>query len=338
MSEKRIFGSLHGQAGVGATSWADHGQREWDVLGVGDVDVDVFLRVEGLPTRDSKVLGSMLGEFSGGMTGNVCCAASRLGTRAAMIGAVGDDVHGGKATAGLAECGVNTSLIRVVEGGQTFFCIVLLDASGEKALIAVDTELRLPQRSDVDPETFSRARLVHIIGDDGPLVLWAAQEAARRGTLVSVDLEASTTKRGPKALEPLLAHVDIAFLNEAGYRLGFGGEPAEALHAVLGLGPRVVVITRGAQGAFVGSADGVWQIPAFTVPVVDSTGAGDCFIGAFLTCLLEGEKLPDCGRFASAAAALSLQGIGARTALPRREDVLTFLGESSLPQPAAVAP
>ncbi len=303
------------------------GPREWDILGVGDIDVDVFLKVDRLPARDDKVLSSLLGEFPGGMTANVCCAASRLGARCGMVGLVGDDPYGATALAGLAAFDVDTSLVRVIRGGRTFFCIVLLDGSGEKALTAVNTDCRLPRR-DIDPDVFARARLVHILGDDGPFIEWAAGQARRRGALVSVDMEASTTERGVKALESLLSRVDVVFLNEHGYRTGFGGEPLNALRTVLALGPKVAVITRGSEGALVGSSSGVWEIPAYRLPVVDSTGAGDCFVGAFLTCLLQGEKLAASGRFAGAAAALSLRSVGARTGLPSQDEVTALLSDA----------
>ncbi len=304
----------------------EQGSREWDLLGVGDIDIDIFLKVDRLPARDDKVLSSLLGEFPGGMTANVCCAASRLGSRCGMVGLVGDDPYGAKALAGLTAYGVDTSLVRAVKGGRTFFCVVLLDGSGEKALTVVDTDCRLPRR-DIDPEEFARARLVHLLGDDAQFVEWAAEEAARRGALVSVDMEASTTQRGVSALESLLSRIDVVFLNEHGYRIGFGGEPLDALHRVLDLGPRVAVITRGSLGALVGTSTGVWEIPAYPVPVTDSTGAGDCFVGAFLTSLLQGMSPAECGQFAAAAAALSLRAVGARTALPDQDEVLALLAD-----------
>lgn len=304
----------------------EQGSREWDLLGVGDIDIDIFLKVDRLPARDDKVLSSLLGEFPGGMTANVCCAASRLGSRCGMVGLVGDDPYGAKALAGLTEYGVDTSLVRAVKGGRTFFCVVLLDGSGEKALTVVDTDCRLPRRH-IDPEEFARARLVHLLGDDAQFVEWAAEEAARRGALVSVDMEASTTQRGVSALESLLSRIDVVFLNEHGYRIGFGGEPLDALHRVLDLGPRVAVITRGSLGALVGTSTGVWEIPAYPVPVTDSTGAGDCFVGAFLTSLLQGMSPAECGQFAAAAAALSLRAVGARTALPDQDEVLALLAD-----------
>jgi len=149
---------------------------------------------------------------------------------------------------------VYTSLVRVIRGGRTFFCIVLLDGSGEKALTAVNTDCRLPRR-DIDPDVFARARLVHILGDDGPFIEWAAGQARRRGALVSVDMEASTTERGVKALESLLSRVDVVFLNEHGYRTGFGGEPLNALRTVLALGPKVAVIRKRKQSTIL-----LWRV------------------------------------------------------------------------------
>lgn len=303
-------------------------QRDWDVLGIGDTDMDIFVKVVDLPGRDEKVLGQYLGEHPGGMIANFCCAASKLGARAAMASVVGDDVRGEPALAGLETCGVDTSQIRVRVEGTTFFCIILLDASGEKALTAVKTDCHMPARTDVDPNAIGRARLVHLMGDDLDFAGWAAREAKSRDTLVSLDMEASTTSRGFAALAELLQDVDIAFVNEVGLRWGFGEDPHEGARELLAAGSSVVVVTMGSKGALVASAEGVAQVPAFRVPVVDTTGAGDCFNGAFAVGYLHNWSLDACGRFASAAAALTVGAVGARTTLPDRAMVESFLSES----------
>lgn len=315
--------------------WTRPGDRSWDVLGVGDIDVDLCLRVDRLPGRDEKVLGALLGEYPGGMISNVCCAASRFGARTAMIGSVGDDPYGPVAVDGLTKFGVDTTLVRVVAGGRTFFCVVLLDDSGEKALTVVQTDCRLPRRRDVTAANFARARLVHVMADDAQFAQWAAAEAHAHGALVSVDMEASTTQQGMPALEPLLASVDIAFLNQASYH-GFDGDPAGALARVLRLGPRVAVVTLGSRGALVGTTDGARHVPTHPVPVIDSTGAGDCFIGAFLSCILDGMQPTRCAELASAAAALSLSAVGARSALPDRAQAQTFLSQAARAEPRSV--
>jgi ribokinase len=308
--------------------------REWDVLGLGDIDVDMFLGVERLAGRDEKVIGTYLGEFPGGMIANVCCAASTLGAATAMIGRVGDDAYGAMAVQGLAEHGVDTSLVRVIVGGRTFYCVVMLDGTGEKALTVVDTDCHLPRSEDVDAHSFGRTRLVHLMGDDLEVASWAAQAAHERGTLVSLDLEAATAAHGLDALRPLLSDTDVLFMNSSGCRSAFAAEPDAAAARALRLGPKVVVVTCGAGGALA-FADGTKvTVDGLRMPVVDTTGAGDCFIGAFLTGLLDGWELSPAARFAVAAASVSIGAVGSRNQLPSRAQALELMNQT-IGQPLA---
>lgn len=299
--------------------------REWDVVGLGDIDVDLFLGVEQLPGRDDKVLGSFLGEYAGGMIANVCCAASVLGLSTAMIGRVGDDAYGTLAVGGLAEHGVDTSLVRMIRRGRTFYCVVMLDGTGEKALIVVDTDCHLPQPDDVDVGSLARARILHLMGDDLEMAIWASREARKRGTLVSVDLEAATAAHGQDALRPLLAHTDVLFMNTAGCHAAFGADADNAAMSGLRMGPQVVVVTLGAGGALARAGAQRARIDGRRVPVVDTTGAGDCFIGAFLSRLLEGWDLAPSTEFAVAAASVSIGAVGSRSRLPSVTQVLDLM-------------
>lgn len=303
--------------------------REWDIVGVGDIDVDLYLGVSVLAGPDEKVGAAFLGEHPGGMIANVCCAASRLGSPTAMMGVVGDDVYGGIAVAGLAEFGVHTSWVRVRAGGRTFFCVIMLDASGEKALTAVDTDCHLPTRDDIDPEAFGRTRVVHLMGDDLETATWTAAEARARGARVSLDLEPSTAVHGREALAPLLASTDIVFMNVAGCVTAFGADLPRAMSTVLDMGPTVSVLTRGADGVSAVSGDTSVTVPALHLPVVDTTGAGDCFIGAFLNRLLAGADLAGATRFATAAAALSIGSVGSRTALPDAAQITALMNRTT---------
>lgn len=305
------------------------GPRRWDVLGVGDIDVDLYLGVPVLAGPDDKVPGAFLGEHPGGMIANVTCAASRLGSSAAMMGVVGDDDYGRLAVQGLAERGVDTSLVRVRQGGRTFFCVIMLDGSGEKALTAVDTDCHLPRREDLDPDAFAHTQIVHLMGDDLDTATWTAAEAQRRGALVSLDLEASTAAHGAQALRPLLANTDVLFMNEAGCFGLFGEDADRAASTVLRFGPAVGVVTRGRKGVTAVHGTTQVQVSALEVPVVDTTGAGDCFIGAFLNRLLAGWELAEATRFATAAAALSIGGIGSRSALPTTDQTAALMGRTT---------
>lgn len=311
--------------------------RQWDVMGVGDIDVDLYLGVDALPSADSKVLGTMLGEHPGGMIANVACAASRLGSPAAMMGVVGDDPYGRVAVAGLAAFGVDTSLVQVRQGARTFFCVIMLDASGEKALTAVDTDCHLVRRADIDPDAFARTRVVHHMGDDLESATWTAAQARARGALVSLDLEPATAAHGSAALAPMLASTDIVFMNEAGCTTAFGADVHRAAAAILALGPKVCVVTRGARGVLAVSGTTSVTVPALEVPVVDTTGAGDCFIGAFLTRTLAGWDLEPAVRFATAAAALSIGAVGSRSALPTCDETTALMSRTTAqtPRPGA---
>ncbi len=297
--------------------------RQWDLVGVGDIDVDVFLGVTQLAGRDDKVLGKLLGEHAGGMIANVCCAASRLGASTAMIGRVGTDPYAEIALRGMQEHGVDTSLVRVVQGGRTFYCVIMLDSSGEKALTAVDTDCHLPRREDIDPDSFGKTRLVHLMGDDLETVCWTAEQARARGALVSLDLEASTAAHGLRALRPLLENTDVLFMNGGGSRMAFGDDPVASARQALAFGPQMVAITRGAEGAVVMDQTTAIHIDALPQTVIDTTGAGDCFIGAFLARLLGGEDMTPAARYATAAASYAIGSVGSRTSLPTHDMALS---------------
>ena len=302
--------------------------RQWDVIGVGDIDVDVFIGVKQLAGPDEKVLGQLLGEHPGGMIANVCCAASRLGATAAMIGRVGTDPYAKAALEGLQDFDVDTSLVHVVPGGRTFYCVIMLDSSGEKALTAVDTDCHLPRRDDIDPDVFAKARLVHVMGDDLQVAAWTAAEAKARGAQVSLDLEASTAAHGLAALRPLLSLTDVLFMNGSGSREAFGDDTLASASRAMELGPQVVAITRGSRGALVADGNTALTIDALRHPVIDTTGAGDCFIGAFLTQLLKGNDLTSSARYATAAASYVVGSVGSRTSLPTHRMVLDRVGQT----------
>lgn len=307
-------------------------------MGIGDIDVDLFLGVERLAGRDEKVLGAYLGEHPGGMIANVCCAASKLGASTAMIGRVGDDTYGALAVQGLAQFGVDTTLVRTIKGGRTFYCVVMLDHTGEKALTVVDTDCHLPRQEDVEAESLGRTRLVHLMGDDLPMASWAARAARDRGTLVSLDLEAATAAHGLEALRPLLSCTDVLFMNTNGCRAAFADDPPNAAERALRMGPKVVVVTRGAGGALACGGGTTVKVDGLRLPVVDTTGAGDCFIGSFLTRLLEGWELSDATRFAVAAASLSIRAVGSRSSLPAHAEALELMKQTiALPAASGVS-
>lgn len=300
----------------------------FDIIALGDADVDLYVRVERLPSHDEKVPGDYAGVYGGGVAANFACAAARLGMKVGLISAVGEDSFGEISLRSLQEHGVDTDGVRVLEGEPTYFSVIALDPSGEKALIIVRTEAFYLRWERIPPEYIERGKLLHIAPFGLEAAARAAEHAARVGIPVSVDLEPGMVGEGFDAVVPLLKYTRLLFPNELCIQALFGDVGVEeGARSLMEYGPEVVVVTRGSQGAFILTERESFSIPAYQVEVRDTTGAGDCFNAAFLSSWLRGEALPDCGQFAAAAAALSITEVGARGKLPARDEVEAFMQE-----------
>jgi ribokinase/sulfofructose kinase len=285
--------------------------------------------VPALPGHDQKVLGQFVAKQPGGVGGNVACAASRLGLRAGLVSWVGDDAEGRLVLDNLRRFGVDVTHVVVEPSTRTNFTTVLIDPSGEKAVIIVPTAFNT---LILDPSLIaylSVARLVYSTAYDPDQLERTASVVHAAGGLMSTDIEPVA---GPQdeTLRQVLSVVDIAFVDADALNPDDYGQAAQELRAA---GPKLVVITLGAQGALACDAQGIIRCPAFRVPVVDTTGAGDCFTAAFLAAYLHQFPLKQAILYAHAAAALSIQGYGARGALPNDEQVHHFLATAEVIQP-----
>lgn len=303
------------------------GGKAFDVLGIGDCDVDLYIRVPRLPRHDEKIHGRPLGQFPGGVIGNFCCAAARLGSRVAVHTVLGDDAFGALTLQSMVDFGVDTRGVRRKPGEQTYFCVISLDDSGEKALTLARTPAIFPGSGDLDPALIASARLFRMAPFDLAVATEAAGIARAAGAAVSVDLEPGSVSEGLAEVERLLARTDVCIVNEFGLRDLFGADRLEeGAQRLRRRGPRVVLVTRGAAGAVVVTADGARAVPGIAVDVVDTTGAGDACSAAFLTAWLEGWPPDRAARFACAAGALATRAVGSRSSLPTRAEALAAAG------------
>lgn len=293
-----------------------------DMLGIGDLDVDIYIRVPRLPRRDEKIHGTPAGFFAGGMIGNFCCAASRLGKRVGMHAVVGDDPFGAQTVQGLLDFNVGIGGVKVKPDQQTYFCVIHLDDSGEKALTLARTPMLFPSSNDLDPVLIGTSRVIHLAPFDMAVATEAAEIAQASQVAVSVDLEPGSVSEGLPSVELLLKSTDVCFINEFALATLFGADRIdEGAEHLRGHGPSVVLVTRGSRGLTAFTDNGTLQVPAFAVTVVDSTGAGDAFAAAFLSGWLEGWSLSDAARFACGAGALATRAVGARSSLPTQAEV-----------------
>lgn len=302
-------------------------QRTIDVLTVGGVDVDLILTVDSLPGPDEKVIGGYIGTMPGGPAANFACAAARLGVRVTALAEVGSDLHGQMVIDDFNSYQVDTSLIQVRPGAETTFTVILIPPSGEKVIIVAPT-FEAQYDLDVVTQALQRAKLLYLMPQNHTLFYQLAPMAHAAGAEVMVDIE-RTVGDDRAAMRRLLAHVDIASFNQFGFAATTGEAPSVAAAAqLLDAGPHTVLVTIGAEGVLAVTRDEQVFVPGYPVTAVDTTGAGDTFNAAFVSGLVRGVPLAERLRFANAAGAISVTGMGPRGRLPTRDEVEAFLANA----------
>jgi len=312
------------------------------VIVVGSANIDLIARVEHLPAPGETVLGSEVVQRPGGKGANQAVAARRLGADTTMFAAVGPDAFGDAVVAALHAEGVRAEHVTRVPEAATGIAMVIVAATGENSIVvAPGANSRLDRAVLDDLSSVCQPGDVLVLQLEVPVdtCLAAAHTARRRGARVVLNA-APPPKPGDVVFLDLLRHVDVLVLNETEAReLGAGidgGRSAESTggagwdalaSALRQLGPATVVITLGAQGAVAASIDGTHPQLPFRIDVVDTTGAGDAFCGAFAAAYAEGRALIDAVRRGCAAGALATTALGAQSALPTESDLDRLLSE-----------
>ncbi|MFI7703631.1 ribokinase [Nonomuraea sp. NPDC049480] len=289
----------------------------------GSANMDLVAYVSEAPKRGETVTGHRFRTIPGGKGANQAIAAARAGAAVAFLGAVGDDGFGAELRATLAESGVDVRGLRQVPGPSGIAHIVVDDDGGNSIIVVpgANGTVTGPSGEDLATIAGSRALLLQL-----ELPMEAVVAAAQAGQVSGVPVILTPAPAQPLPDE-LLDAVTMIVPNEheAAAVTGVTGAYA-ALDALL---ERVeeVVITLGSEGALYGSRSGErLGVPAVEVKAVDTTAAGDTFVGALAVARTEHMPMARALRFASAAAALSVQREGASTSMPTRrqiEDSLT---------------
>jgi ribokinase len=291
-------------------------------LCIGDLDVDVMIEVDRLPTRDGKVNGVVKQKAPGGMAGNVAAGLARLGSRVRVLGRVGDDTDGAFAVESLQQLGVDTGFVSRLDGVATFSCISLLTPDGEKSLVKLMTAAYRPEASDLTQATLNGVRHLHLTSIGDPALCRRVVDVSQSlGATASLDIERADCPDNAAALLDAIGGFDLIFCNAESRAF----VDAALKRPLAGL-VAAVVTTLGADGAQVETAEGRISVPGFTPKIVDTTGAGDCFAAACLHARLAARlDWGDAIRFANCAAAISTTGLGAQSALPTADQVVAYL-------------
>lgn len=302
-------------------------QRRFDLLAFGDPNIDLLFTVERAPLADQKVLGQRLPAFAGGTVANVACAVGLLGRPTLAYGRIADDADGQFLRREYERFGVATDHLREVAGATSPTALILIEASGEKALVYSP----MPGPT-LDAASFTAAlaqsRLLYAMPYDLPEFDSMHGPARAAGVAIAIDIDAAMVPDRDH-LHRLLSLCDLAFMNDSTYRAILGTVPdADGMAGLLAFGARMLVVSCGERGAMLVTRDQALTQAAFPAKVVDSTGAGDSFNGAFLAALLEGQAPQAALRFACAAGSIAVTATGARSALPTRAQVDALLAHA----------
>lgn len=301
-----------------------------DLLCLGNPCADVVVRCDRVPAWDDKCVGSAVGTYAGGTESNVACAASRLGWRTAIFGDVGDDAHAGFLGGAFAADNVSTRWLRQRRQTASASTLLMISPEGERALVWVPMPPAARSGEELDV-ALACSRIAYTMPYDVEELARLQAAARRHGAQLAIDVEREAARR-PDLLPRLLNHCDIAFMNESGYVAATGRAPDDAGLSRLfdAGGAHTLVVTLGERGAIAIDRQGVASASAFAVQVVDATGAGDSFNAAFLVARERGTSLSLALRFACAAASRTVGAFGARSALPRREDVAAVVASGTM--------
>jgi len=287
----------------------------------GSINVDLIVPVPRLPRAGETVLGGDYAVLPGGKGANQALAARRAGAKVVLAGAVGADSFAGIALDLLRGDGVDTRLVRVVE--QPTGCAAIMVSSEGENTIAVAPGANASARSDQVPDELLSAGTTLVVQMEVPPCETAMliKRLRTRGGYSLLNLAPAV----PIDIA-LLEEIDLVVANE-GEAATTGSDP-EQLARRLRQG---LVVTRGGAGALALLRDGIRiEVPALAIKPVDTTGAGDTFVGVLAAALDLGSPVEAALHRASAAAGLACLARGAQTAMPDEAAIAAAVGRLSL--------
>jgi ribokinase len=305
------------------------------IVVIGSSNVDFIMKMDHLPARDETVTGAVFMQTFGGKGANQAVAAGRAGGNVIFVNCVGDDPYAGPMVSGYAESGVRTDHIFHEHGISTGAALVMVGEGGHNYLsVASGANGRLtPERIDSVRDLIasaayvlmqfeipaeSIARALEIAAEEGVPIVWNYAPANPFDVSELAKVEILVANEPEAAALTGLPVTDLASAQEAAW-------------ALLSLGVHTAIVTLGEAGSVIATGDpaagtaAAVHVSAFPVEALDTTAAGDTYCGCLVVALAEGRSLPEAVRFAGAAAALSVQKLGAQPSMPWRHEIDAFL-------------
>lgn len=301
--------------------------RQFDVYGLDTPCIDLNLNLKDLPQKNHGALVTDLSWQGGGKVSSGLVACARLGGKCAAGGVLGDDVYGRFCYADYVRHGINVDDMVLHKNEATHFSIVVSDQKTQSRTILFKKGT-IPKflESEVDWNKIKNSKYL-FIADTSELTRKTVDFARENGTEIFIDADFYSD-----ALKEMIPKIDVFIGSEFVFDGLFPEHKEKGLEKleeeckeISASGPKIVVFTFGEKGCVGYSKEGFFVLPAFSVDVVDTVGAGDVFHGAFLAQLLKGQSVMECARAASAVSAIKCTRIGGRAGIPNSETLQKFL-------------
>jgi sugar/nucleoside kinase (ribokinase family) len=301
---------------------------KFDVLGLGCVAVDLVGTVSQWPQEGTKQSLESLSMHDGGLVGTAITAAARLGGTCGFIGKLGTSDFATRAVASLEKEGVDVSLVQRVEGAEPLVSFVVSNSkTGERTICWSQQNVSYPLPDEFSDSTwFERTKVLLIDSEAGDAGVQTARIARDHDIPVVVDVEQDY----PHTASMLEAASHIVVSEDFARQYSGKENLPDLLKHLRTSEDQTVIITRGECGCTGLTTEGIFKLPAFKVEVVDTTGCGDVFHGAYAVAIARGRSGVDAATFASAAAALCATQLGGRDGIPTENELDDFLNSHGL--------
>lgn len=306
-------------------------KESFDVISIGALLVDMIAMVDDFPGTDGESFVKDFQLMPGGAAANVAVVCSRLGLKSAFCGKIGKDNFGEILLNDLAKEKVHTKETLIIsEDISTGSCYICVDKKGDRMILAYSGAADTLTLDDLPLDLFVKAKWVHLSDLRNVTAIEAMLESDIK---INFSLSpGALIAQNPSRAYRLVQHSKLLIGSVEEITRIFRCSEEEisktAKELISEQREKIIAVTKGRRGATIYNYAGIYDIPIFKVPVVDTTGAGDAFTAGMLYGLIKNEPIKEIGRIATACSALCIQKIGARSGPENKRELQSFLNKN----------